>query len=112
VSGRVFAQATSPAADLEPAPALAAAVMANRENLLYALDQMVATLQSLREDIDQERVEAVGEFLGQTCEDVNRWRTERGSGNWQSEAFSSLEGTKPVGILEGLLGVGWRSKEK
>ncbi len=112
VSGRVFAQATSPAADLESAPALAQAVMANRENLLYALDQLVATLRSLQDDIAQERTRAVGEFLAQACEDVIRWRAERGSGEWQAEAFPNLEETRPVGILESLLGVGGRTRKK
>ncbi len=113
VAGRAFAEVSGPAAHLDDIEALTAAAMSNRENTLRTLDNIIATLQSMRADIDNEDTESFAARLKHAKAGVHQWWQERGRGNWFKEELPKMdEVPTSKDVMGNLLGFGLRKKKK
>ncbi len=92
--------------DGEKAPALAEAAQKNRINSVRVLDEYIAALQSLRDEIDKEEKSSLQERFKLALHARAEWQRERGDSSWQED-----ESQKPAtptfnDILRGPLGLG------
>jgi prephenate dehydrogenase len=113
VAGRAFAEATGPAAHLDDAEALEAAINNNKDNIVRKLDDVISTLQDLRLEITGDDTQALTTRIKNAKKGVNQWWQERGRGNWASEGLPQSE-TPPahLDILGNLFGFDLRKKKK
>jgi prephenate dehydrogenase len=81
LAGRPFVDAMRPL-DLEEPTALAEAARQNRINTVRLLDDYIATLKSLREEIGGEQAKGLQDRLARILKGRAQWRGERADGNW------------------------------
>jgi prephenate dehydrogenase len=67
----------------ESGPAVAAACMANREHVLYWLDQLMAGLRVWRQDLADGNGEALAKAIDSGLETRRNWLGALASGNWE-----------------------------
>jgi prephenate dehydrogenase len=91
VAGRAFAEVSGPAAHLDDVEVLSVAALASRDNFLRTLDNAIATLQSLRQDIETENNSGLVSRLKHAKAGVHQWWQERGGGNWLSEEMPKMD---------------------
>lgn len=82
----------------------------NRENLMVALDDMIATLSKLRSLIDEKDSEGLDELLLSLKNDHAEWLDLRRDGDWDKLNREKTE--QPGGIFKRLLGDPGRLKKK
>ena len=113
VAGRAFAEVTGPAAHLDDLEALVSAVELNRDNLVRKMDDAIAILQSIRDDIAQNNRDNLEQRLKHAKEGVSRWWVMREERNWLAEELPK-SGHIPTSAenLAGLLGFRTRKKKK
>ncbi len=90
LGGRPFVSAMRPL-DLEESVALAEAVRKNRENIVRLLGDTIATLESWREEIGDEKEKSFHGRLDRIVKVRSHWRRERADGDWQSIENSEQE---------------------
>lgn len=83
LAGKPYSAATQPIA-LEEAGAMTEAILHNRTNTVRLLDEYIATLSSLREDISEENGKNLLSRLEATRQRHIQWQSERARGDWQS----------------------------
>lgn len=111
VAGRAYAEATGPIAHLSEPHSLRMAVLLNRENVLRQLDSVIASLNNLRADIENENVESLDTHLTRARESRERWIQERQAADWSSlENPSKVELPHSKGIFSRLAGIQRKSK--
>ena len=93
LTGRPFVAATQPLA-VEEAAALAEVAWQNRVNTVRVLDEYIATLKSLRDEIDGEKKKSLQAHLERILRARAQWRRVRADGDWQS--IESLEQEIPT----------------
>ena len=93
LAGRPFAAAMRPLEE-EGASALAETAQRNRVNTVRVLDEYMAVLKSLRDEIDGEEKKSLQERLEQILSGSTRWRRARADGDWES--IESLEQEIPT----------------
>ena len=69
--------------ETEEPSALAEITLQNHENALRVLDDYIAALQSLRDEITEKDSKKLGTHLSETGKRLENWRHERHQGNWQ-----------------------------
>jgi prephenate dehydrogenase len=69
--------------EMEEPTALAELFLQNKENTMRVLDDYIASLQSLREDIAGESDKKLSADLSETGKGLENWRHERYQSNWQ-----------------------------
>ena len=87
----VFAMRTL---DSEKSVALVETARQNRVNIVRVLDDYIATLKSLRDEIDGEEKKSLRARLDRILKGLNQWRRARADGDWQS--IESLEQEIPT----------------
>lgn len=110
LAGRPFAQITDSLTGAGEAPALAQAALLNSQSLIRLLDNLMASLGQIREDIHSQNSIALHQRLEHACAGRQRWWKERQIGNWEIQNLAqppALPSAKE--ILNGLLG---RKKSK
>jgi prephenate dehydrogenase len=93
VAGRPFASAMRPL-EAEVPEALAEAARQTRANTVRVLDEYIATLKSLRDEIDGEKKKGLRTRLERVAKAGAQWRQARADGDWQS--IESLEQEIPT----------------
>jgi prephenate dehydrogenase len=83
LAGRPFVSAMRPL-DLEETAALAEAARQNRVNTVRMLNDYIATLQSWRDEIDEEKKKGLKERLELVKKARSQWRKARADGDWQA----------------------------
>jgi prephenate dehydrogenase len=91
IAGRPFAGVTGGLAYYDDPRSLQAAALANPKRAVHALDVVIASLKGLRDDIDRQDEESVGERLLHSFESRERWLTEREAAEWLKEGGSPVE---------------------
>ncbi|MGA2490155.1 MAG: prephenate dehydrogenase/arogenate dehydrogenase family protein [Anaerolineales bacterium] len=117
LAGRPFVTATR-LLDSEESTALVEAARQNRVNTVRTLDDYIATLKSLRDEIDEEEKKNLQIRLERILKGRAQWRRARADGDWQS--IESLEQEIPsfselwmqqLGLGK-LLGLGYKKVKK
>ena len=83
LAGRPFVAAMRPL-DVEESTALAEAAQRNRVNTVRVLDEYIATLKSLRDEIDGEGKKSLQTRLDRISKGRAQWRRVRADGDWRS----------------------------
>ena len=87
LAGRPFVTAMRPL-DLEEPAALAEAARQNRVNTVRVLDEYIATLKSLRDEIDGEKEKSLQARFERILKGRAQWRRARADGDWQSSEIT------------------------
>ena len=93
LAGRPFVTSMRPL-DAEESAALAEAARQNRVNTVRVLDDYIATLKSLRDEIEGEDRKSLEAHLNRILKGRAQWRKARADGDWQS--IESLEQEIPT----------------
>jgi prephenate dehydrogenase len=117
LAGRPFVSAMRPL-DLEESVALAEAARQNRVNTVRVLDEYIATLKSMRDEIDGEKKNTFQNRIDRIVKGRAQWRRARADGDWRSietveqeiPTFSDLW-IQQLGLGK-LLGLGRRKKDE
>lgn len=105
VAGRSFAQATLPAELLDSPAALGEIALANRENSLRVLNDLIGSLQLIREYVTDQDREGLNDMLERALEARKDWSSHRLAADWEEsevqkmptigEVLGRLVGIKP-----------------
>jgi prephenate dehydrogenase len=112
VAGRSYAEATGSIIHPTSAQTLSAAALLNRDNVLRVIDSLIASLQSIRSDIDGNNAESLEEKLRRAREGWESWWKQRQTANWVGEEAADVEVPKTSDWFGRLLGMGGRKTEK
>lgn len=82
IAGRAFAEATRAILHQEGAASLTEAAFANRQNLGYKLDELIASLQHIKSLLDTEDKAALQTYLDMAEDGRATWDAERAAANW------------------------------
>lgn len=113
IAGRAYAEMTGPITHLSDSGTLGQSALLNRENVVRVLDTLTTTLQSLRNDIDNQDREALESNLEHAHKGRQQWWQERWKADWIGEEITS--GVKPSlssDIFRRLIGFGRRPKKE
>ncbi len=91
LAGRPYSSLTGGIAYYDDPSSLKEAALADRLNVVHALDVMLAALKGLRDDIEQGDGAGIAEHLNQAFEARERWLTERESAEWLREGGEATE---------------------
>jgi prephenate dehydrogenase len=86
LAGRPFVAATRPL-ELEESPGLAEAARQNRINTVRLLDEYIATLRSLRDEIDEVKENSLQDRLERSVRERTNWRRMRLVGDWRPDGI-------------------------
>jgi prephenate dehydrogenase len=107
VAGRPFAQVTNVALHSDRAAALAAASLASKEHVLRVLDELIAELGQVREQLAQDQSGAMAERLEAARERRATWIGERRRAEWLTPQMDDMEGVRSAGNIMGqMFGLG------
>ncbi|HEU0297339.1 MAG TPA: prephenate dehydrogenase/arogenate dehydrogenase family protein [Anaerolineales bacterium] len=84
LAARPYATATAAAAYHDEAKSLSEAALVNRQNIVRVLDVYMASLQRLRDQIQEGDGKSVAEFLEDAVKARDRWLEERTRADWQT----------------------------
>ncbi len=112
VAGRSYAESTRSITHPTSSETLSAAALLNHENVLRVIDSLIASLQSIRNDIDSNNAEALEERLRRAREGWEKWWKQRQSANWIGEEIPAVEMPKTSDWFGRLLGMGGRTKDE
>ena len=85
IAGRSYAETTISITHPTEAATLRAAALFNRENVLRVLDGLIASLQSIRNDIHTQDAKALDERLARAQRGREEWLKQRTAANWLEE---------------------------
>ena len=105
VAGRSYAEATSSIAHPSEPATLRAAALFSRENVLRVLDSLIASLQSIRNDIHTQDAKALDERLARARRGREEWLKQRTAANWLEEELPPTETPTPSEWFGRLLGI-------
>ncbi len=91
LAGRPYAGVTGGLAYYDDVASLRSAILANRINVVNALDMLIASLHGLRGDIQNGDEESVDERLQQAFDSRERWLDERSAAEWLKEGGDQAE---------------------
>ncbi len=96
LAGRPYAEATAPIMYQDDRLALRDAALLNKENVLRALDSVMAALRHLQQAIEQGDEAALQEQIQRAHEGRRRWLADRERNDWLGEELSAAD-IKSVG---------------
>jgi prephenate dehydrogenase len=91
VAARPYATVAAAAAYHDEAKSLSEAALVNRENTVRVLDTYMASLQRLRDQIQEGDDKSVAEFLQDAVKAHDRWLDERTRADWQRAESAQTE---------------------
>jgi len=110
-AGRAYAEVSGPIMHLGEPGALSSTAMLNRENVVRVLDSVIASMQTLRDDIHHDDAEALSKRLARAHDGRERWWQERQEANWAMEGRPKIEtGSAASSIFGNLLRFGGRQQ--
>lgn len=111
IAGRHYAAAAGPVHFLGGPESLRSAVLLNRENTLRMLDNMIASLQTMRTEVDTHQDQALEERFQQAMSDWEKWWGERQASEWRdNEAFPADSSVPRPNLFGSLFGFGNKPK--
>ena len=105
LAGRAYAKTTGASLNEEGAASLSIAALLNSENIVRALDRMITSLQSLKENISAEDKDALDEQLFSAEDRGLRWLDERHKANWLMREEKGGFSVNIAGFAERLFGI-------
>jgi prephenate dehydrogenase len=113
IAGRGYAQVTAPVGDMDDPSALCSAALYGSENVLRLLGSLIAGLQSIRLDLQENDREALTERLERAFRGRERWWKERQKADWAGEEIPQSDAPARASNMFGnLLAFGSRRKDK
>ena len=109
LSGRAYAEVTSPIAHFGDPASITSTAMLNRENTLRVLGGVIASLQALRADIQHENYAALTERLERARDGREQWWQDRQEANWSAENRPRLEKSAAASVFSDMLRFGGRT---
>ena len=103
MAGRAYSAATQPL-DSETSTALTEAILHNRLNTIRLLNEYMAALASLRQDIVEENKKELQARLERARQGHLLWQLERGKGDWQAVESGRQEMPTVRGIMKQQIG--------
>ena len=91
-------------AEMEEPEALAEIAVRNKVDSLRVLDNYIANLQLLREDIDKGEMKDLRSRISEIVKSLELWRLERHQANWRADEFTRQELPKMGDIMRQQLG--------
>ena len=85
LAGAAYAQSTKAALNLDEDEAYGKTALANRENMVRVLDNLISELHRIRQSISENDADAVKNFLTQAKDNRLFWQQEREKANWSTE---------------------------
>lgn len=112
IAGRAYAEVTSPSAYFSEPKSLGKSSLFNRENVIRMVDGVIAELQTLRSDIEDEDDSSLETRLVRARNGRELWWRQRQAADWATEEMSAAMSTAPTGseVFGRLLGI--RRKKK
>ncbi len=110
LAGRAYAEVSGPIEHLSEPAALTLTARLNRENMLRVLGSVIASLQTLHRDIQEENYAALSERLERARKGRDRWWHERQEANWAFEGRPKADVSAGSSLFGNLLRPGGRTK--
>lgn len=110
IAGRAFAQASLPAQLLDGSKTLGQLALANRENSLRVLDDLIGSLQLMRDYVDEGDADGLNDMMQRAVDARKAWHSHRLAADW--DANREQEMPKMGDILVRLVGIKPRDKKK
>jgi prephenate dehydrogenase len=112
IAGSAYAESTRPCEQFQEASNLSASALHNRANVVRALDNVIASLQALRDDIANQDVSSLEWRLERARKGRDQWLKQRLAANWAAEeAPDMMRSTSATAEILGRL-LGLRRKQK
>jgi prephenate dehydrogenase len=112
IAGRSYAEVTNPAVMLSEPQTLSSSALLTRGNMLRVMDAMIASLQTLRSDIDREDSQALVNRLERARQGGEVWWSQRQAANWSGEGSQTPEISTSSEIFGRMIGIRGRNKKK
>lgn len=113
IAGRAFTEVTSPTAYLSEPQTLRSSSLLNRENVLRVVDSVIASLQSLRGDIENQDGPALESRLERARRGREHWWRQRLKADWASDDAGPRAEIPGMSDFFGrFLGIGRKPKPK
>ena len=113
LAGRPYAEATGPGLQLSQAADLTEAAIGSHADAVRSLDNLIAALVSLRNDIRDQNTAALSQRLERAQQGRQRWWKERQTANWAaSEAAPPVELPSAKEIINRWFGFGRKPKSE
>jgi len=113
VAGRAYAQLTNLLLNTDRAPSLAVSVLNNREHVLRVLDELLADLGLLKEEISEADQQTLVDRFEAAQQGREKWFQQRMAAQWftdQDELMDLAQASSPLGQMFG--GIAPRPKPK
>ena len=111
VAGRAYAEATRPVVHATESKTLRESALLNRQNVLRRIDGAIASLQAIRNDIDNDDSEALEVRLSRARQGQEQWWQQRLAADWANEGIPRTETPKTSDLFGRLIGIGRKPKE-
>jgi prephenate dehydrogenase len=112
LAGRAYAEVSAPLDHHSETQSLKMAIHNNRINVLRVLDNAIAALSAVRENVEKQEEAALTEWLGFANDSHERWWKERQAGDWIEDGTPVVDTPEIPSILGRLLGIGRKPKPK
>jgi len=113
ITGRAYTRATDSFIQMDAPIALSAAAILNRDNIVRVLDNVIAMMETMRDEIENQESEALNELLLQARQFGDKWWAERKAANWRAEELSTgVETPRSRDMLGRLIGLGRKPKSR
>lgn len=112
IAGRDYAEVTGPLAHLWDSQTLATAASLNRENVIRMLDSVIASMQTMRNDLYVNDEGALHERLKRALSGRARWWQQRQSGDWSTDGSAALDMPEKQGFLGRMFGASRKPDKK
>lgn len=91
LAGRPFLGVTGGMAYFDDPASVKAAALSNPSAVVHALDVLIASLKGLRDEVEQNDSESLGERLQSAFDARERWLNERGAAQWLTEGGEPVD---------------------
>jgi hypothetical protein len=106
LAGRAYAEVSGPVVYLGTPGSIVTTVMLNRENVLRAMDSVIASLHSMMEDIERQDSTALSQRLERARLERDQWWQDRQDSSWVSDELPKAKTSEASNIFGDLLRFG------
>lgn len=110
IAGRAYAEVSGALRHATPPESLRAATLLNRQNVIRLLDNAIASLQAIRNEVVDNNPKSLDERLGRARSGRDEWWQQRQAANWVLEELPTSEPPTAAEVFGRLLGVGKKRK--
>jgi prephenate dehydrogenase len=111
VAGQDYAMVSNPIAAFPEAKTYGQGYILNRENTLRLIDDLTASLNDLRQAIDDQDQEKLSQLLENARNNREFWLKQRNAANWAESEYPKMPSTPRAGDMLGRL-IGIRRREE